>query len=89
MNSYRTWACCTQLYSNVQCNGEGRGLKLPNIHPNDRWFFQQLVLGIDYCHQKGVVNRDVKLENALLQPFNGIPLPLLKVFSDRPAQHVS
>ncbi len=32
-----------------------------------RWFFQQLILGIDYCHKKGVANRDVKLENTLLQ----------------------
>lgn len=27
-----------------------------------RWFFQQLVLGLDYCHKMGVVNRDIKLE---------------------------
>ena len=32
-----------------------------------RWFFQQLVLALDYIHKKGVVVRDVKLENALLQ----------------------
>ncbi len=32
-----------------------------------RWFFQQLILGIDYCHRMGVVNRDIKLENTLLQ----------------------
>ncbi len=35
--------------------------------PAARWFFQQLILGIDYCHKMGVVNRDVKLENALLE----------------------
>lgn len=22
-----------------------------------RWFFQQLVIGVDYCHKKGVANR--------------------------------
>ena len=27
-----------------------------------RWFFQQLILGLDYCHKMGVVNRDIKLE---------------------------
>ena len=27
-----------------------------------RWFFQQLVLGLDYCHKMGIVNRDIKLE---------------------------
>ena len=32
-----------------------------------RWFFQQLVIGADYCHKRGVANRDIKLENTLLQ----------------------
>ncbi len=32
-----------------------------------RWFFQQLVVGVDYCHKRGVANRDIKLENTLLQ----------------------
>ncbi|PNW86177.1 hypothetical protein CHLRE_02g075900v5 [Chlamydomonas reinhardtii] len=32
-----------------------------------RWFFQQLVFGLDYCHQRGVVNRDLKPENLLLK----------------------
>lgn len=31
-----------------------------------RWFFQQLIMGLDYVHQKGVVNRDIKLENTLV-----------------------
>ena len=31
-----------------------------------RWFFQQIVLAIDFCHRMGVVNRDIKLENVLL-----------------------
>ncbi|KAK9804446.1 hypothetical protein WJX73_002124 [Symbiochloris irregularis] len=31
-----------------------------------RRFLQQLVIGLDYCHRMGVVNRDIKLENALL-----------------------
>ena len=25
-----------------------------------RWFFQQLVIGADYCHKRGVANRDIK-----------------------------
>eukprot|EP00983_Pelagomonas_calceolata_P088209 1157151-Pelagomonas_calceolata.AAC.10 len=37
------------------------------LEPAARWFFQQLVIGLDYCHRKGVVNRDIKLENTLLQ----------------------
>jgi len=31
-----------------------------------RWFFQQLMLSVDFCHRMGVVNRDIKLENILL-----------------------
>jgi len=41
-----------------------------------RWFFQQLILGLDYCHKMGVVNRDIKLENSLL---DGSPWPILKI----------
>lgn len=29
--------------------------------PLCRWFFQQLILAIDYCHKKGVANRDIKV----------------------------
>ena len=32
-----------------------------------RWFFQQIIIGLDYCHRRGVVNRDLKLENLLLR----------------------
>lgn len=35
--------------------------------------------GLDYCHRRGVVNRDIKLENTLLQMVQGLPLPLLKI----------
>ena len=31
-----------------------------------RYFFQQLISGVDYCHNKGVAHRDLKLENALI-----------------------
>lgn len=41
-----------------------------------RWFFQQLIVGLDYCHRMGVVNRDIKLENTLL---DSSPRPLVKV----------
>jgi serine/threonine-protein kinase SRK2 len=60
------------LFSYVQ-----RAIRLKE--PASRWFFQQLIIGLDYCHQKGVVNRDIKLENTLLQMVPGLPLPLLKI----------
>ncbi|KXZ48147.1 hypothetical protein GPECTOR_30g243 [Gonium pectorale] len=41
-----------------------------------RWFFQQLIVGLDYCHRMGVVNRDIKLENTLL---DSSPRPLVKI----------
>eukprot|EP00210_Caulerpa_lentillifera_P008396 g8008.t1 len=41
-----------------------------------RWFFQQLIVAIDYCHRMRVANRDIKLENTLL---DGSPRPLLKI----------
>eukprot|EP01025_Chloroclados_australasicus_P017921 TRINITY_DN1920_c0_g1_i4.p2 TRINITY_DN1920_c0_g1~~TRINITY_DN1920_c0_g1_i4.p2 ORF type:complete len:401 (-),score=37.36 TRINITY_DN1920_c0_g1_i4:292-1338(-) len=31
-----------------------------------RWFFQQLIIAVDYCHRRGVAIRDIKLENTLL-----------------------
>lgn len=41
-----------------------------------RYFFQQLIHGVDFCHQSGVCHRDLKLENSLL---DGSPKPLLKI----------
>ena len=41
-----------------------------------RRFFQQLLIGLDYCHRMGVVNRDIKLENTLL---DGSKRPLVKI----------
>eukprot|EP00889_Picochlorum_renovo_P000592 jgi/Picre1/27622/NNA_000586.t1 len=41
-----------------------------------RWFFQQIVIAIDYCHQLGVCSRDIKLENTLL---DSSPRPLVKL----------
>mmetsp|Transcript_10229 Transcript_10229/g.18906 ORF Transcript_10229/g.18906 Transcript_10229/m.18906 type:complete len:366 (-) Transcript_10229:182-1279(-) len=37
-----------------------------------RWFFQQLIFGLDYCHKRGVINRDLKPENLLMSrnPFS-------------------
>jgi len=41
-----------------------------------RWFFQQLIVSIDYCHRMGIANRDIKLENTLL---DGGTRPLVKI----------
>lgn len=32
-----------------------------------RWFFQQVVLTMDYFHRLGISHRDIKLENTLLK----------------------
>jgi serine/threonine-protein kinase SRK2 len=43
---------------------------------NARWFFQQLIVGVDYLHKMGVAYRDIKLENTLL---DNSPRPLVKI----------
>ncbi|KAI7844334.1 hypothetical protein COHA_002132 [Chlorella ohadii] len=53
-----------------------------------RWFFQQLMIAVDYCHRMGVSSRDIKLENTLV---DGSPRPLIKLadfgFSKDANQH--
>ncbi|KAJ8572324.1 hypothetical protein K7X08_008835 [Anisodus acutangulus] len=41
-----------------------------------RFFFQQLIPGVSYCHAMHVCHRDLKLENTLL---DGSPAPRLKI----------
>lgn len=43
-----------------------------------RYFFQQLVSGVSFCHDKGISHRDLKLENALIHVTPDGP-PVLKV----------
>jgi len=33
-----------------------------------RWYFQQLIIALDFCHRKQVGHRDLKLDNILLAP---------------------
>ncbi|MEW5319447.1 MAG: hypothetical protein WDW38_010598 [Sanguina aurantia] len=56
-----------------------------------RCFFQQLILGLDYCHRMGVVNRDMKLENTLLHFLPNCRTPLLKIcdFGYSKAHHLA
>ena len=44
--------------------------------PEARYFFQQLISGVAYCHAKGVAHRDLKLENTLV---HGERVPRLKI----------
>ena len=48
-----------ELFDRVLANGRMR-------EDEARYFFQQLISGVDYCHAKGVAHRDLKLENALI-----------------------
>ncbi|KAJ3700384.1 hypothetical protein LUZ61_004089 [Rhynchospora tenuis] len=41
-----------------------------------RYFFQQLICGVSYCHCMKICHRDLKLENTLL---DGSPAPRLKI----------
>ncbi|KAL0909813.1 hypothetical protein M5K25_020711 [Dendrobium thyrsiflorum] len=41
-----------------------------------RYFFQQLISGVSYCHFLQICHRDLKLENTLL---DGNPAPRLKI----------
>jgi len=43
-----------------------------------RFFFQQLITAVEYCHNSGVYHRDLKLENALIDISAGT-IPYLKL----------
>ncbi|KAA8547179.1 hypothetical protein F0562_003612 [Nyssa sinensis] len=55
-----------------------RSLRHPNIirFKEARYFFQQLISGVNYCHSMQICHRDLKLENTLL---DGSPAPRLKI----------
>ncbi|KAG5031827.1 hypothetical protein JHK85_015809 [Glycine max] len=44
--------------------------------PKARYFFQQLISGVHFCHTMQICHRDLKLENTLL---DGSPAPRLKI----------
>ena len=41
-----------------------------------RWYLQQLMFAVDFCHRLGIINRDIKLENLLLRGRNNEILKL-------------
>ena len=53
-----------------------------------RYFFQQLISGVDYCHSKGVAHRDLKLENALIDNSHN-NTPRLKICDFGYSKHLS
>ncbi|KHN48096.1 serine/threonine-protein kinase SAPK7-like [Glycine soja] len=62
------YAAGGELYNRV-CNGRIR-------EDEARYFFQQLISGVSYCHDKEICHRDLKLENTLL---DGSPANRLKI----------
>ena len=48
----------------------GHGLPIPEC----RTIFQQLILALDFCHNRGIANRDLKMENLLLSSSADTPL---------------
>ena len=62
-------ACCTQAdlpLSPAQIYGCSE--------EEARWFFQQFIIGLDYCHRMGIANRDIKLDNILLHGRDSRPV---------------
>ena len=50
--------------------------------PMARFFFQQLVAGVQFIHDQGLAHRDLKLENTLIrleEPKPGKITPVLKI----------
>lgn len=49
-----------------------RALRNGPLSENDaRWYYQQLVCGVDYCHRLKILNRDITPENILLHEVVG------------------
>ncbi|CAD7701082.1 unnamed protein product [Ostreobium quekettii] len=44
-----------------------------------RWYFQMLITAVDYCHKRGVSNRDIKLDNLLVEQTDEQCLPILLI----------
>jgi len=67
-NLYLVLELCTggDFFSLISCDpqtGKGGGAMAPN---DARKYFQQLMSGVQYCHERGIAHRDLKPENLLL-----------------------
>ena len=60
-------ACCVRMHSH--------GLREDHC----RFYFQQIILALDYCHKMSISNRDIKLENTLLDSTRSNRNPLIKL----------
>jgi serine/threonine-protein kinase SRK2 len=52
-----------------------------------RWYFQQIMIALDYLHRKEIASRDMKLQNILLEDDEARQRPLLKVTGFGHAKH--
>lgn len=52
-----------------------------------RRLFQEMVTAVDYCHRLGIVNRDIKLDNLMLDA--SAAEPTLKICDFGAALHAS
>eukprot|EP00210_Caulerpa_lentillifera_P004065 g3878.t1 len=50
-----------------------------------RYYFQQIILGLDYCHKRGTCIRDLKLQNLLLN----VSKTILKICDFNLSKHMS
>lgn len=68
---FEAWASVHALQQAQLQAQPGEAAPRPAMPPampeaNARHLFMQLILALDYCHQLGIPNRDIKLENLLL-----------------------
>ena len=55
-----------ELFKSIFLSKENDDANTPEREQRARGYFHQLVMGLHYCHRRGVVHRDVKPQNLLL-----------------------